>query len=197
MIKPHISFPKNRKFYALVAGNLVALAAIGVLVLRPILGMLVSHTTEITTVRGQTAAIERKSNELRKLKDIYPQFEQTYAPAIQAVPKTRDIAGYQTELEELARLTSITLLTVDTSGGGAGGSAPKASSQTVQVGGFPAVTVQVIMTGTFATTLDFINRLETMNRFTRVTAMDLTASDTSGAVKATLELQTLYLEGKT
>lgn len=192
MIGPRINLPKNRKFYALLGGNLVVLIALGVLVLRPIFGMLGQHTDEITKVRAETAGIERKTVELRKLKEVYPQIEQTYAPVLQAVPKTRDVAGYQTELEELARLTSVRLATVDTAGTtGTSNTAQKTAP--VQVGGFPTIPVQVTLTGTYATVLDFINRLETMNRFTRVTGMDFTGSDGTGAIQAKLDMQTLYL----
>lgn len=194
MRKPQL--PKSRKFYALLGGNVLVLIVLGVLVLRPIFGMLVKHTDEITQVRAETAALQQKTVELRKLKEVYPEIERTYSPLIQNVPKTRDVAGYQTELEELARLTSIQLTTVDTSSTTAtGGTAPKTGATTLQVGGFPAIPVKVTVSGSYASILDFINRLETMNRFTRVTAMDLASADASGAVKATLELQTLYLTG--
>lgn len=206
MNTPHI--PKDRKFYALIGGNLVILALIGVFGLRPVIGLLSKHTKEIGTVRAEIVSVEKKTADLRTLKQAYPQYEQTYATLIQGLPRTRDVAGYQTELEELAKLTSNQLTTVDTSGGSGGaaaGAAPTtqkpgdkpAGSPGATVGGFPTIPVKVDISGTYASVLDYVSRLETMARFTQVTGMDLKGSTSTGAVKATLDLQTLYLpEGK-
>lgn len=199
MIKPAMpKMPHDRTFYMLIGGNLVVLLLIGFLAVRPVLGMLNAHTTEITKTKAEVAAAETKAAELRKLKDTYAAAEQTYAPVIQGLPRTKDVAGYQTQLEELARLTTNRLTTVDTSGGAAKtGAAPAAApaAPASQAGGFPTIPVKVELSGTYATVLDFVQRVESMDRFTKVSSMDLGGSDSSGALKATLELQTLYIPG--
>lgn len=186
---PHIK--KSQTFYILLAGNLVILTMIGLFVLRPVFGLLMKQTTEITQTRADTLTLQQKTDKLRTLKENYPLYEATYAPIVQNLPRTKDTAGYQTELEDLAKLTSNQLLLVDTSGKNTQ-AAQQGQAAPTTAGGFPTIPVKVDLTGTFASLLDFVNRLETMDRFTRVTSMDVKSSDGTGAVKATLELQTLY-----
>ncbi len=197
MIHPSLpKLPHDRTFYLLIGGNLVTLLLIGFFAVRPVLGMLNAHTSEITKTKSELAAVETKVAELRKLKDTYAASEQTYAPVISGLPRTKDVAGYQTQLEDVARLTSNRLTTVDTSTGGAKAGAPAATAAApAQAGGFPTIPVKVELSGTYATVLDFVQRVERMDRFTKVTSMDLGGSDKSGALKATLELQTLYIPG--
>jgi len=191
MIHPALKF-KDQKFYALVGGNLLILLLIGFFAVRPVLGMLNAHTTEITRTKAEIASAETKVVELRKLKDTYAASEQTYAPIIQSLPRTKDVAGYQTQLDDLAQLTSNNLTVVDTSASSKVG-APAAAP--AQAGGFPTIPVKAELTGTYATVLDFVQRVEQMDRFTRVTSMEVQGSDSSGALKAILELQTLYIPG--
>lgn len=211
MKHPHVTVPKNRKFYALLGGNLVALILIGLFVLRPALGQLDKHATEITKTAADIQGLQKKTTDLRKLKETYPQYEAIYTPIIASFPRTRDVAGYQTELDELAKLSNVQLSVVDMSAKGAaapaagaapttqkpgetGTAEPAAASKTAAttVGGYPSIPVRLEITGTYVTILDFISRLETMNRLTKVTAIDLSGSNT-GALKASLDVQTLYL----
>lgn len=214
-MKHHLTIPKNRKFYALLGGNLVVLVLVGLFVLRPALGQLSKHATEITTVTADIQNAQVRTNDLRKLKETFPQYEAVYTPIIATFPRTRDVAGFQTELDELAKLASVQLSVVDTSGkpagassGGAAASAPttqkageteKAEPATSagkpagsSTGGYPSIPVRLDVSGTYATVLDFISRLENMNRLTKITSIQLTGSNT-GAVKASLDVQTLYL----
>lgn len=209
---------RDHTFYALIAGNVVVLLLIGVFVLRPLFGMLTRHTAEITRTKAEIASLGKKTVDLQKLRDTFPAYEAAYAPIIANIPKTRDVAGYQTELEELAALTKINLLSVDTSStvekpvtaGNTTGNATARSTQpttstepstvvqtvpaVTQVSGFPAVPVKIDITGSYAAILDFVNRLETMDRFTRVTSLNLQRAGNQGVIKATLDLQTLYFK---
>ena len=176
----------NRTFYGLLAGNVIVLALLGFFAIRPVAGLLVKHTTEIGQVRGEVSSIQKKTDELRKLKGSIDTYEQTYAPLLDGLPKTKNVAAFQTELDELAKLTGSQLLTFD--------AAPKTSGTTTatSVGGFQAVPANVTLGGTYASVQDFIRRVETMNRFTRVASLDLKASPDTGALRATIQLQTLY-----
>lgn len=198
MIRLRSSLPRNRQFYSLIGGNLVVLALVGVFVLRPAFAALTKHTTEITSTKAEILGLQKKTENLKQLTQTYPIYESQYAPLIQSLPKTRDTAGYLTQLEDLAKLTSNQLLTTDAGGaqpgGGAQGTQKPAAPQT-QMGGFPTIPLKIDIVGTYASVQDFIQRLETMDRFTRVDALELRLADTSGAVKATLEIQTLYLSG--
>jgi Tfp pilus assembly protein PilO len=211
----------HARFYLLLAGDVVVVVLVAIFVLRPIIGMLNKHTGEITRTKAEIAAVAQKTSELRKLRDTYPAYEATFAPLIATLPKTRDVAGYQTELEDLAKLTSNQLLTVDTSSlsGSAAKPAPSAAAATpppkadakatptpepvasgpsttlATVAGFPAIPVKVQLTGTFGSILDFIHRVETMDRFTKVNALDLRANDASGGLKADIQLTTFYVPG--
>ena len=176
----------NRTFYGLIAGNVLLLGLIGLFVIRPVVGLLVTHTREIGQVRGEVTAAQKKTEELRKLKDSYTFYEQTYAPILQGLPKEKDIAGFQTELDELSRQTGAVLDTFDVPQGQGG--------QPQNVGGFQAMPITINLTGTYATILDFTNRLETMSRITRVAGLDLRVENAgTGAMNATLQIQTLFL----
>jgi Tfp pilus assembly protein PilO len=215
-------FPKNRRFYLLLGGNVIVLILIALFVLRPVVNLLVKHTTEITKERAEIAGIQQKTAALRKLKEAYPAYAAVYQPILGSLPKTRDVAGYQTELEDLAKLTSVQLVTIDTSGKAAGASgsatastpsspapakgntatpspapatAPTTTPTSPSVGGFQTIPVKADVTGTYATILDFLHRLETMDRFTRVTALQIQSESRTGAVKATIEMQTFYVGG--
>lgn len=194
MIRKSLPNLKNHLFYTLIGGNLVVLLLLGFFAIRPVFGMLNAHTTEITRTKAEISAAEVKATELRKLKDAYATSEQTYAPIIQSLPRTKDVAGYQTQLDELAQLTSNQLTVIDTSSTAKGG-APAPVAAPVQAGGFPTIPVKAELKGTYATVLDFVQRVEKMDRFTRVTSMDISSSDSSGGLNVTLELQTLYIPG--
>lgn len=217
-MKPHLPSGANKVFYGLLGGNVVIMALIGFLALRPVVGLLQKHTTDITQLNAQIVAIQKKSVQLRKLKETFPAYEASYAPLLLNVPHTKDVAGYQAELEALAQATSNKLVSVDTSGGAKTGAAAPSVAQTApttqkpgeakpatapaapaagpvvsSAGGFPSTPVKVDLTGTYATVLDFIHRVETMDRITKVTAMDIESNGTAGAVRATLDLTTLYI----
>jgi Tfp pilus assembly protein PilO len=178
---------KNR-YYALLAGNLVVLAAVAIFAVRPTLGLLVKRTGEIAQTKAEIAQLEVKTAELRKLKESYPTYAATYEPILQGLPKEKDTARYQTELDDLAAATTVTLTNV---------AFPKktgaAAATPANAGSFPSVAVKVDISGTFATVYDFVQRLESLDQFTKVTSLSLTA-DNSGAVKASLDLQTFYLQ---
>ncbi|HEY8108776.1 MAG TPA: type 4a pilus biogenesis protein PilO [Patescibacteria group bacterium] len=182
----------EQRFYYLIAGNVLVLALIGFFVLRPVMGLLAEHADQITAAKADIAAARQKTDTLREVKKTLPATEAVYAPVLQSVPKHEDIAGYQTELEALAQLTRVDLVTVDTSGEQEGGNPGQAQTK-LNVGGFPAFPVSIDIVGSYANVLDFVNRLETMNRFTRVTALEFVQEDSSGEVKATITAQSLYL----
>ncbi|MEX2043464.1 MAG: type 4a pilus biogenesis protein PilO [Patescibacteria group bacterium] len=181
----------SQRYYYLIAGNVAVLILIGVFVLRPVMGLLGDHADEITDVKADIAAARQKTETLRELKESLPATKAVYAPVIENAPKHQDIAGYQTELEDLATLTKVDLLTVDTSGTPEG-QAPTADQADLTVGGFPAFPVSIDVEGSYANVLDFVNRLETMERFTRVTALNFVQADGSGEVKLTITAQSLY-----
>lgn len=181
----------SQRYYYLIAGNVVVLILIGVFVLRPVMGLLADHADEITAVKADIAASRQKTETLRELKESLPATKAVYAPVIKNAPKHKDIAGYQTELEDLAVLTKVDLLTVDTSGTPEGQS-PTAAQTDLTVGGFPAFPVSMDVQGSYANVLDFVNRLETMDRFTRVTSLGFVQVDGSGEVKLTITAQSLY-----
>lgn len=218
---PKPAFPKNRKFYILLAGNVVILALIGFFVLRPVFSLLVKHTGEITTTKAEIANFDKRTSELRKLKEVYPAYHSVYAPLLDSLPKTRDVAGYQTELEELAKITSIRLISVETPPTGAKSVATTAKTESTAsssekpgakssptpapvaapgglaatAGGFPVINVNMTVEGSYASVLDFVNRLETMDRFTKLTGLQLTANGATGQINATINVQTLYAGG--
>jgi hypothetical protein len=72
---------------------------------------------------------------------------------------------------------------------------PAAKTAVTSAGGFPVVPVKIEVTGSFAQVLDFVSRLETMSRFTRVTGINVTSDSATGGVKANIDAQTLYLPG--
>lgn len=181
----------EQRFYYLIAGNVLVLILIGVFVLRPVMGLLGRHADEITSLKADIVAAEQKTETLRTLKESLPATKAVYAPVIKNAPKHKDIAGYQTELEDLAALTDVGLVTVDTSGAAKGQNASAAQTD-LMVGGFPAFPVSIDVTGSYANTLDFVNRLETMDRFTRVVALNFVQADASGEVKLTITAQSLY-----
>ncbi|MDP9212161.1 MAG: type 4a pilus biogenesis protein PilO [bacterium] len=197
-MSPHVNIslgslksPRGRLYYYLIAGNVVILALIGFFVLRPVFGALSAHADEIAQTKGDIATLRQKTDDLRQLKETLPATQAAYGGVIQNAPKTKDIAGYQTELEELAALTRTTLVTVDTTGAGPDGQTPAA--QTVQTaGGFPTFPVKMDVTGAYASVLDFLNRLETMDRFTRVTSVSINQADGAGGVKLTITAQSIY-----
>lgn len=189
MMDLHVN--RNQTFYLIVLGNLAAVALVGLFVLRPVFGALSTNTRQITQTRAETVALERKTTELRHLKEVYPTYASQYAPILDNLPKTKDTAGFQTELEDLAKLTSVQLRTVDTSVQAAGANQTAANTPQM-VGGFPVIPAKVEILGSFTAVSDFINRLETMDRFTRLTGLELKSNDSSGQVKATVEMQTLY-----
>lgn len=193
MISIHTS--KDQTFYLLILGNLVVLALLGMFVLRPIFGSMATHTKALTATRSETTAIQQNTTQLRQLKQNYPAVEAQYAPILASMPKTKDTAGYQTELEALAQLTSVSLKQVDTTDGAAtgnaAGTAAKAGTPTT-VAGFPVIPVKVTMSGSYASIADFLNRVETMDRFTRVTGLTLTSASGAGDVQAQASLQTFY-----
>ena len=184
----------EQRFYYLIAGNVVILALIGIFVLRPVMGLLNKHADQMTAMKADIATAQQKMDTLRKLKASLPATKAVYAPVIRNAPKHKDIAGYQTELEDLAALTRVDLITVDTSGA-AKGQSPAATQTDLTVGGFPAFPVSIDVSGSYANTLDFVNRLETMDRFTRVVALNFVQADTSGEVKLTITAQSLYFGG--
>lgn len=213
-MKLSLSVSRKNRFYVYIAANILVVAALGVFVLRPIFGLLVKHTAEITQTKKDIAKADQKAAKLRELKNDLPKYEAEYGPILANVPKQKDTAAYQTELEALAKLTSVTLKTVDstaatpgggTSSGGSSGSAGSASSGSSSsatksqsapassVGSFPSTPFTVSVSGTYATILDFVSRLETMNRFTKVTAIDFKA-DGTGLLNTTINLQTFYLK---
>lgn len=195
---------RNKVFYGLLAGNTVVLALVGVLAVRPAFGQMQKHTTEITRTTAELNGTQEKTLKLRQLKEAYPQYAATYAPILQSIPRDKDVAGYQTELDALATLTSIQLRTVDTSDkapapGGAkvdAAAPPAAKPKVSAAGGFPSTTVRIEIAGSYASVLDFVRRVETMARITKVTSMDLQANATTGSVQGSLELQTLYIPGE-
>lgn len=190
---PHPTMPKDRKFYLLLGGNLLVLAIIGALVLRPVLGLLVKHTSQIADTKAQIAGEQSKMQKLQQLKEALPEYQLTYAPILSTLPKEKDIAAYQAEIDDLAKTTSVTLKTVDSPSGTTGsGGAAAASAAKKPAGQFPASTLKMEVNGTFATVLDFVSRLESLDRFTKVSSLDV-QSDASGAVKASLEVQAFYL----
>lgn len=192
-MKLAIKVNQSQTFYLIIAGNLLVLALTGLFVLRPVVGLLTKHTTEISQARAETAALTKKSGELKQLKETFPGYQAQYASALEGLPKTKDVAGYQTTLEDLAKLTGITLTLVDTSGSAqqGGKSGTTANQPTQMVGGFPVIPVRMEVAGSYAQTLDFIQRLESMSRFTRVTGLSVSA-DTTGNLKTTINAQTLY-----
>lgn len=192
-MKLHLTASKTRTFYLLIAGNVIVLALAGFFVLRPVIGLLSKHTQEIAQTRSETKALAQKSNELRQLKEVYPAYEAEYAPIVESLPQTKDVAGYQTTLEDLAKLTQVNLVMVDTTAMKAGDPAAKAAA--TSAGGFPVVPVKIDVSGSFTQVMDFVSRLETMSRFTRVTGINVTTDPTTGGVKANIEAQTLYFPG--
>ncbi len=204
-LKKNVKSPRNRFFYGLLAGNAVVLALLGFFAVRPILGVLSKHTTEITKTTAEITAVQNRTAELRKLRETYPALEAQYQPLLAVVPKTKDIASYQTELEELAQVTSTQLLTVDTAGEQKAGASQSAQPATQKpgeaaaakpagttAGGFPTLPVRIDITGSYTAVLDFVQRLETMDRITKVTGLDLVGNPATGAVKATITAQALY-----
>jgi Tfp pilus assembly protein PilO len=181
----------EQRYYYLIAGNVLVLILIGIFVLRPVMGLLGKHADEITATKAEIAATRQKTDTLRKLKESLPATQAVYAPVIRNAPKHEDIAGYQTELEDLAELTKINLVTVDTSGSEEGKSEPTPQTK-LTVGGFPAFPVSLEVSGSYANVLDFVNRLETMDRFTRVTGISFSQVDASGEVKVTITAQSIY-----
>jgi Tfp pilus assembly protein PilO len=181
----------EQRFYYLIAGNVLVLVLIGIFVLRPVMGLLGRHADETTALKADIATAEQKIETLRALKESLPATKAVYAPVIENAPKHKDIAGYQTELEDLAALTEVDLVTVDTSGT-AKGQSPAAAQPDLTIGGFPAFPLSIDVTGSYANVLDFVNRLETMNRFTRVTALNFVQADAAGEVKLTITAQSLY-----
>ncbi len=197
-MSPHVNIslgslkpPRGRLYYYLIAGNAVVLALIGFFVLRPVFGALSSHADEIARTKAEIATLQQKTDELRQLKETLPAAQAAYGGVIQNAPKTKDIAGYQTELEELAALTRTRLVTVDTTGAGPDGQNPAAQT-TQTVAGFPTFPVKIDVTGAYASTLDFLNRLETMDRFTRVTSVTINQADEAGGVQLTITAQSIY-----
>jgi Tfp pilus assembly protein PilO len=184
---------KSNTFYLLIAGNLIVLALAGFFVLRPVLGLLSKHTHEISQTRSETKALAQKATALRQLKEVYPGYEAEYGPLVDSLPKTKDVAGYQTTLEDLAKLTQVTLTLVDTTAMKPGD--PAAKTAATSASGFPIVPVKINVNGSFAQVLDFVSRLETMSRFTRVTGLTVSAESASGSVKANIDAQTLYFPG--
>lgn len=182
----------SQRYYYLIAGNVVVLILIGIFVLRPVMGLLSQHADEITSVKSDIAAAERKTETLRRLKESLPATEAVYRPVIANAPKHKDIAGYQTELEDLAALTKSNLLVVDTSGKADEAQAQGPAKTDLTVGGFPAFPVSIEVTGSYANVLDFVNRLETMDRFTRVVGLEFVQEDLSGEVRLTITAQSLY-----
>ncbi len=207
-MKLSVSVSRKNRFYVYIAANIVIVAVLGIFVLRPVFGLLVKHTAEITQTKKDIAKADQKAAKLRELKSDMPKYEAEYGPILANVPKQKDTAAYQTELEALAKVTSVTLKTVDSTASPAGGSgsssaggsssgsagtAKPATAQTSSVGSFPSTPFTVSVSGTYATILDFVSRLETMNRFTKVTAIDFKA-DGTGLLNTTINLQTFYLK---
>lgn len=197
-MKLAIKVNQSQTFYLVVIGNLIVLALAGLFVLRPVVGLLTKHTGEISQARAETASLTKKSAELKQLKETLPGYQSQYASALEGLPKTKDVAGYQTTLEDLAKLTGINLTLVDTSGSAQqGGKSGTTATQAPQmVGGFPVIPVRMEISGSYAQTLDFLQRLESMSRFTRVTGLGLSA-DTTGTLKTTINAQTLYFPNQT
>ncbi len=197
MIKLSVkSVPDNQRFWLLLAGNFVVLGLVGFFVLRPVLGLLVSHTNQIVATRQQIAASQQKIADLQNLKVTLPELTATYAPLANSLPPTKDMAGYQAELEALAAVTSVQLITVNSAGAvdnsKSANTTNAANAQPTQVGGLPATPVKIDVAGPFANVLDFMHRLETMNRFTRVTGFDIKANESTGSIRAAIQLQVLY-----
>lgn len=181
---------RERLYYYLIAGNVVVLALIGLFVLRPVFGVLGTHADEIARTKGEITTLHEKTDRLRELKTTLPATEAVYGGVIQNAPKTRDIAGYQTELEELAALTKTTLVTIDTTGTGPDGSAAAAQGKQT-LAGFPTFPVKLDVGGSYASVLDFLHRLETMDRFTRVTGVTINQAE-DGAIQVTINAQSIY-----
>ncbi len=178
----------NRKF-AIIAG-LVAVAILGawyIALWKPATHSVNAARQQLATANNdQFVASLQRSNLLAKEKQL-PAESAVAATLDQAAPATPDIPGLIDQVTAVAAASGVTWQSESTQGTAGSTSTPSASTSASSAppGGMTSLTLSLSVTGTYNQLLDFVSRLQAAPRLIKVTSMDLTGSNASGAAAGT------------
>ncbi len=129
---------------------------------------------EIQTLKIRLADVQLADtslDELAKLQNKYQAVSSAVPKLYEALPKTKQQSAIVNQLQQIAAASGVDLVSTSfLSGSGLPGS----TSQTQVVGGLLSLPANVQINGSYTGLLTFLQRLETLNRFNSVTAMNVT-----------------------
>jgi type IV pilus assembly protein PilO len=160
-----------RRPIILVTVVVVALVAAGwyALLIRPQSARLSEMESKATTLQSQQAGLEARLTALKKAEQSQPQRLATLAQLTSAIPPTTDIADFINQVNALAGTSGVALHSLSPS-------QPAAS----KTGPYSEVNVSLSLTGSYSSTISFLDGLYSLPRLVVVDTLNISAGGGGG-----------------
>lgn len=142
-----------------------------------------SRADELRHSLAATAVASEQVDQLASLQKQFQALQPKFAKLDAALPKTKNQSQLILQLQQLAGESGMSIPSASFTGSTATVSAlPSQTSQTIKVGALSALPLSFQLSGTYDQMQSFLTKLEQLDRFTNVTALTITKSETKNTL---------------
>ncbi len=188
---------KRRTLYYIFGTTLVISALIVYFFSMPLVNNINTLKNDLQAKNAELSGLKDKESSLKKIDASYNKYKQQFDLVAGALPKTKDVSGYITQLEGAASQSQISLKSIKIGGQTQTNSKEQTGSQYTQltkVGDLYVLPIDLSVSGnSFGNLLTFIETTENLSRFTTIQKFSIKNNDTNKSLDISLTLNIYVL----